>query len=507
MKKLSPENNNIQELKERLKAVTSLSSVISILDWDQSVNMPEKATHARGASISELSSIVHAKFLAIDHDHLLTNLKKLCDENILKGKDQVLVVETWKDYSYSKKLPDDFIRERATLLTESHAIWAKARAENNFKKFLPYLTKIVTLKQQEAKYIGYTASPYDALIDRYEPGMTTKEATIILNDLKEFLVPFLKKIKKSKVKIAPKKILGKFPHDKQVAFNTFIAKTIGFDFESGRLDESAHPFTTTFHTHDVRITTRYRENDLMYSIGSTVHETGHGLYEQGLLEEHHGTPLGEAISLGIHESQSRLWERIIGGSISFWKYFYPKLKKGFPVPFKNITLAEFYPLINTVQPSYIRTEADEVTYNLHIIIRFELEKELIEGTLSPKDLPLAWNAKMKHYLGIDIPTDTVGVLQDVHWSAGLFGYFPTYTFGNLYSAQFFNTMKQAIPNLEKDFEKGDFSKALQWLRKNIHMHGKTYTAKDLTKRVTKQALHSSHFTSYLEKKYTAIYKL
>lgn len=469
--------------------------------------MPTKGTSARGDSISELSSIVHANFLAIDSDGLLTELKKLSYEKKIKGKDRVVIEEAWRDYSRAQKMPDAFVREKALLLTKAHSVWMEAREKNDFKLFLPYLTKIVTLKRKEAELVGYTESPYDALLDVYEPGMKTREATVILHDLRDFLIPFLKRIKSSKVTINTKKTLGGFPIQKQVAFNTFISKTLGFDFERGRLDISTHPFTTTFHTHDVRITTRYKESDVLYSIGSTVHETGHGLYEQGLLEEHYGTPLGEAVSLGIHESQSRLWERIIGGSRPFWKYFYPKLQKEFPEPFKKIPLEEFYMVVNEVKPSHIRTEADEVTYNLHIIIRFEIEKDLIEGKLKPKDVPDVWRAKVKEYLGINVPTDTLGALQDVHWSAGLFGYFPTYTFGNLYSAQFFDAMKRDVPQIEKEFEKGNFSTALRWLRTHIHEHGKTHTASALVKKVTGRPLESSFFTKYLEEKYKDIYKV
>lgn len=500
-------NTSIKELKERLTKVASLSSIIALLDWDQSVNMPPKATDARGKSISELSSIVHAKFLAINDDSLLTNLKKLADEGKIKGNNAVMVYEVWRDYSRAKKLPDEFVRKRASLITKASDVWACARKDNNFKLFLPYLTKIIALKQHEAKYVGYKDSPYDALLDTYEPGMTTVEASKILHDLKDFLIPFLKKIKTSKVKINTKKTLGNFAMNKQIAFNESVSKTIGFDFDAGRMDVSTHPFTTTFHTHDVRITTRYKKDDVLYALGSTIHETGHGLYEQGLLEEHYGTPLGDAISLGIHESQSRMWERIIGSSRPFWKYFYPKLQKEFPTPYKAIPFDQFYQIINSVEPSYIRTEADEVTYNLHIIIRFELEKALIEGVLKPKDLPTAWNKKVEEYLGIKVKTDTLGALQDVHWSAGLFGYFPTYTFGNLYSAQFFNAMKKELPTITKDFEKGNFKNAVNWLRKNIHEHGKIHTASALVKKVTGEELNSSHFTNYLEEKYKDIYKL
>lgn len=497
--------STVKELKKRLIKVASLNSALSLLEWDRDVNLPKKGVLFRGEAIQELSSIVHSSFLAINSDGLLTELKKLYDLNKIKGNDAVVVFEVWRDYQRAKKLPDEFVREQALILTKANSVWVKAKNENNFKLFLPYLTKIVELKRKEAEYIGYINSPYDALLDVYEPGMNTVEASRVLNDLRNFLIPFLKKIKQSKVKIDPNKILGDFPADKQVAFNTFVASTIGFDFEAGRIDISSHPFTATFHTNDVRITTRYSKKNIMYSLTSTIHEAGHGLYEQGLPEEHYGTPLGSYASLGIHESQSRLWERIIGGSYSFWKYFYPKMQKEFPSPFKKLPLSEFYGIVNSVQPSLIRTQADEVTYNLHIIIRFEIERDLIDGKLKPKDVPKVWNAKVKEYLGIQVPDDSHGVLQDVHWVLGLFGYFPTYTFGNLYSAQFWDSMKKDMPNITKDFEKGNFQEAREWLRKHIHQHGKIYTAGALVKKVTGKELNSSHFIQYLEEKYNKIY--
>ncbi len=471
------------------------------------MNMPAKAAKSRGESISELSSIVHTKFLALNEDGLLTKLKKQVDTGALRGSDVALVEETWRDYTRAKKLPDAFIRERALLITQAHTAWEQARHQKRRELFLPYLEKIIALKRKEAKLLGYKDHPYDALLDEFEPGMKTKEAEVILEELKTFLVPFLRKTQKASKKRKSLRVQGHFPIEKQVAFNTMMAKEIGFDFEMGRLDTSVHPFTTTIHAEDVRITTRYKENDALYALSSTIHETGHALYEQGLLAEHFGTPLGDYISLGIHESQSRMWERIIGTSKPFWKYFYPKLQKAFPQPYKKVSFDDFYHHINTVTPSFIRTEADEVTYNLHIILRFELEKELISGKLSVRDLPNAWNKKMKEYFGITVKEDNLGFLQDVHWSIGAFGYFPTYTFGNLYSAQFYNAMKRDIPTLEKDFEKGNFKKALAWLRAKIHNHGKLYKAKDLAHQVTGEALTSVHFTNYLKEKYTNLYNL
>jgi carboxypeptidase Taq len=330
--------------------------------------------------------------------------------------------------------------------------------------------------------------------------------TLVLKDLREFLVPFLAKILDSKPKVALAKVKGNFPLDKQLAFNTDIAKKMGFDFNTGRLDISTHPFTTNFHPADVRITTRYREADPLYALGSTMHEVGHALYEQGLPFEHFGTPLAEFISLGIHESQSRMWENMIGRSSNFWRYWYPKLSKTFP-EFKKISFPSFYAKLNEAKPALIRTEADEVTYNLHIIIRFEIERELIEGTAQVKDVPQIWRQKVKEYLGINVTSDREGCLQDVHWSEGLFGYFPTYSLGNLYAAQFYRQIEKEVPRLDQKIAKGDYKEILNWLRKNIHAQGKRHTASELVKKVTGEKLNSRYFTEYLESKYKELYNI
>ncbi len=497
----------IQELKRRLKEISHLYIIGSLLSWDKEVNMPVKGGDIRAASTAELSGIIHNKFVAIDSDGLLTRLYKQVKAKKIKGKDAVVILETWRGFEREKKLPESFVRELAEITSKSQSVWAEARAKNDFNMFLPWLSKIVSLKQQEAKLVGSTGSPYDALLDVFEPGMTTQEASVILNDLKEFLIPFIKKIKNSNKEIIGSKTKGKFPIDKQAQFNAFIAGSIGFDFNAGRIDKSVHPFTSGAHPHDVRITTRYKEDDLMCSLGSTIHETGHALYEQGLPVEHFGNPLSEAVSFGIHESQSRMWEKQIGKSMEFWTYFYPKLQKEFLVPFKKLPLKEFYKIINEVKPSLIRTESDEVTYNLHIIIRFEIEKEMIEGSIDLKDLPDIWRSKVNNYLGIDVPSNSLGVLQDVHWSGGAIGYFPSYSFGNLYAAQFYASMKKDIPNLKGLIKKGKFEEINKWLRKNIHSHGKTYKAGELVKKITGENLNSRYFTDYIEQKYTDIYSL
>lgn len=500
-------NKGIEELKEKLIGISHISATLSLLGWDQEVHMPPKAVDARAQTVAFLSGIVHEKFIGLDTEGSLTKLKNDLDSGKLKGKNAAIVYEVWRDFERARKLPETFVHELAEVTSKAQSIWAQAREKNDFALFLPWLSKIVKLKKQEAEYVGYTNSPYDALLDEYEPGMTSEEAYQILNDLKDFLVPLLKRIRLSRVKISTEKTKGVFPVDKQIIFNKYIAEKMGFDFGAGRIDESTHPFTTSSHPLDVRFTTRYKKNNLLYSVGSTIHEAGHGLYEQGLPIEHFGTPLAESMSMGIHESQSRMWENMIGKSKSFWKFFYPKMQKEFPAPFKKVDIDEFYKAVNKVTPSLIRTEADEVTYNLHIIIRFEIEKEMIEGSIELKDLPVIWKSKMKEYLGVDVPSDALGVLQDVHWSCGYIGYFPSYSFGNLYSAQFYATLVREIPDISKKIAGGDFEEIREWLRKNIHVHGRLYTAEKLVKKITGEGLNSKYFNEYLEKKYKEIYLL
>ncbi|MEK7555592.1 MAG: carboxypeptidase M32 [Patescibacteria group bacterium] len=505
--KRNPKNKQIEVMKSRLKEIYHLSSAMSLLGWDQQVYMPHRGAESRASTMAHLSVTIHEKFLKINSDGLLDSLRKKLEADKLVAREAIIVKETCRSYDREKKLPASFVRELAETIAKTHSVWKEARRKSDFKMFLPWLKKIVALKRKEAELVGYKKSPYDALLDVFEPEMTTEKTAKILNDLKDFLVLFVKKIAASKVKVNAKIIKGEFSIEEQKKFNQLIAEKIGFNLEAGRIDQSAHPFTIGFHPHDVRITTRHDKNNLLPAIFSTIHETGHALYEQGLLAEHFGTPLAESISLGIHESQSRLWENLIGRSLPFWKYFYPKLQKEFPEPFKSILFLKFYKAINKVEPSFIRTEADEITYNLHIIIRFEIEKLMIEGSIRLADLPKIWNQKVKKYLGIKVRNDAQGVLQDVHWSSGLIGYFPTYAFGNLYAAQFYNSMRNEIFNLDKKIEAGHLSHVREWLRKKIYVHGKSFTADALVKEVTGESLNSRYFIDYLEKKYKEIYKL
>lgn len=494
-----------EEFKNKLLEISHLASSAAVLHWDLETYMPKKGAAARAKSLSSLAAVVHEKFTSPEFEKLLTELKGASDNGLLGEAEACIVREVWRDFEREKKLPKEFVEELSRVTAEAHHIWAEARRESDFSIFKPKLKKIVELKRKEAELVGYKGSPYSALVDAYEKGATAEELSVLFEELKDFLVPFLGKIKSSGRNIGREVLLGDYDIGRQKELSKKIAEKIGFDFEKGRLDESTHPFTANFNPEDVRITTRFDATDVFPAISSTVHEAGHALYEQGLLAEHFGTPLGESRSLGIHESQSRLWENLVGKSLPFWKYWYPRLQEIFPKPFRDLNIGDFYRAINCVQPSFIRTEADEVTYNLHVLLRFEIEKDLIEGTIEVADLPEIWNQKFEELFGLKVPNDAFGVLQDVHWSGGSIGYFPTYALGNLYAAQFYAAAKKQILNLEEEISLGHFEHLLEWLRKNIHVHGRFYSQDELVKKATGEKLNAAYFVEYLKGKFGSIY--
>lgn len=480
--------------------LSHLNSALAVLQWDQEVHMPPKAAEARAKTISYLSVQAHEKLLELNTGEVLSQLYHSLDGQS-KTKESIVIREAWRTYDRERKLPTIFVEELSQRCSVAQSAWAEARQKEDFSLFLPHLKRIIELKRQEAEYIGYRVTPYDALLDTYEPGLTTEHVSRIMDELKEWLPALVRTLTVTSKEIHPEIIRGAFPLKEQEAFNQFIVEKVGFDVEAGRLDTSTHPFTTSFHPTDVRLTTRYKEEDLLYAIGSTIHEMGHGLYEQGLPVKHYGTPLGETVSLGIHESQSRLWENHVGKGRPFWRYLYPELQARFPEPFTKISLEEFLAILNRVAPSLIRTESDEVTYNLHIMVRFELEKALIEGTLAVEDLPSAWNKKIKDYLGIEVPNDRLGVLQDVHWSMGAFGYFPTYTLGNLYAAQLYQAAQQQVSEMEAEMKQGNFSPLRNWLKTKVYQRGKWFTADELIKDISAEPLNAVHFKNHLMSKY------
>jgi carboxypeptidase Taq len=445
--------------------------------------------------MAQMSADLHGRFTADNFVSLVKKLKEPQSLEKLSADERIIVRETWRDLQKSLKIPSDFVEEFSKLTTQAFGAWVEARKKANFKIFQPYLEKIVSMKQKEAEFLDYKDNPYDPLLDEFEPEMTSKKLDELFKPLAKELSALIKHVDGKRLPVLPKM---KYPIEQQKKLNEEIATIIGYDLKAGRIDESAHPFTTGFHPTDIRITTRYDEDDFYVSLGSVIHEAGHAMYEQGLPAKEYGTPLGEAISLGIHESQSRIWENLVGRSMEFCEFLMPLLKKHF----KDIKFSakDLHVWLNRVQPSLIRVESDETTYNLHIILRYEIEKDLIEGKLKVAELPIAWNAKMKEYLDIEVPDDAHGVLQDVHWSYGSIGYFPTYSLGNVYSAQLFNKAKKDVPNLQAGFAKGEFSPFLKWLRKNIHQEGGRYHPEELIKKVTGEGLNSKYLLEYLRNK-------
>lgn len=491
---------DIALLRSRLREVKYLGSSVALASWDQEVHMPPKASAARAELLAYLSGEQHTKFVALDHDKLLTRLR---GAKKLSPKNTALVRELWRDYMLATKLPMAFVVEFASTTSEAQQVWAEARRKNDFELFQPWLEKIVKLSKEKARLLG-GLDAYDTLLDTFEPEMTSRELDVTFTALREQLVALLARIQSAnQPKVRPPK--GMFPIDQQRTLLDAMLPQMGFDMEAGRIDESTHPFSTDIHPFDARITTRYDEKNIWSSVGSAIHELGHALYEQGLPAGESGTPLGEAASLAIHESQSRFWENMVGKNRQTWTHFFPQMKKAFPKALAGYSADEWYRYLNTVQPSLIRTESDEVTYNLHIILRFEIERDLIKNNLHVKDLPHVWNEKMREYIGIRVPDNARGVLQDVHWSGGMIGYFPTYTLGNLYSAQLYDAIQRDLPDFGVKLAHGDYIPIRDWLRDTIHRHGRYYSAKTLMRRTAGSPLSIDPFMRYLTEKYSKLY--
>jgi carboxypeptidase Taq len=416
------------------------------------------------------------------------------------------VREIRRAYDRAVKLPEALVEELARVTTQAQQVWQQARRDSDFALFQPWLEKIVRLKREEAAAVG-TASgiPYDALLDEYEPGATTAEITRTFADLRDQLAPLVAAIAASKRKSTTEILHRDYPVEGQREFGQATAAAIGFDFHAGRLDSTTHPFCSGLGPGDCRLTTRYNPNFFNESFFGILHEAGHGIYEQGLDPEHFGTPAGSAASLGIHESQSRLWENQVGRSQAFWERFLPQAQRVFPSALSDVSLDDFVFAINDVRPSFIRVEADEATYNLHIILRFELEQALVSGDLAVADVPGAWNEKFKRSLGLKVLDDAHGCLQDIHWSGGGIGYFPTYTLGNLYAAQFMARARDDLGDLDEAFRRGEFGSLKTWLNEKIHRPGRRFRASELCRRVTGRPLRPEPLMSYLRQKYAPLY--
>jgi carboxypeptidase Taq len=495
----------LKELYDINRDAAVLSLCGSVLNWDERTYMPRGGAENRANMISMISGMVHEKQTAPRIGEILNELMADGIDPKEDSIDAANVRELKRDYELSVKIPKSLVEELSRTTTLAQGKWQEARAKSDFPDFLPWMEKVVKLKQQVAEALGYEGNPYNAMLDVYEPGATTDEIANTFAGLRDELVKLLDKIKSSGKEPDTSIITRDYPVELQKKFGSEASQAIGFNYDNGRLDETTHPFCIGLGPGDTRITTRYNKNHFPGAFFGTLHESGHGIYDQGLPAEHFGTPCGESISLGIHESQSRMWENMVGRSKPFWKYFFPKAQKTFPEALRDVTLDQFYFAVNDVRPSFIRVESDEATYNLHILLRFEIESAFFNGDLKLKDVPFIWNENFEKYFGIKPPDDAQGCLQDVHWSAGLIGYFPTYTLGNLYAAQFFAHSDKELGGLHAQFEKGDFKPLFEWLRKNIHSHGRRYRAQDLVKKVTGQPLSHKPLIDYMTRKFGELY--
>lgn len=491
-------------LKEKMATIWDLSMIGALMGWDQQTYMPPKGAEERGEQMATLSRLVHEMATSEEVGKLLDELLPYAQTLDPDSDDACLIKLAKREYDKQTRVPAEKVAEFARVTTLAQGAWVQARSESNFALFQPHLEKIVELRREYASYFAPYDHVYDPLLDDFEPGLKTAEVQAIFARLRPQQVELIQAIA-SRPQVDDSFLHLKYDGQKQWDFGVEVATRFGYDWQAGRQDRSAHPFTTSFGIRDVRITTRVIEDQLPSALFGTMHETGHALYQQGIDWNYRRSALGGAASLAVHESQSRMWENLVGRSRAFWRFFYPRLQEYFPQQLGNVSMEAFYKAINKVEPSLIRVEADEATYNLHIMLRLELEIALMEGALEVKHLPEAWNTRMKEYLGITPPNDRLGVLQDIHWSGGMIGYFPTYALGNLISVQLWEKIQQDIPDLEEQIERGEFSALLGWLREKIHRHGSKYEPQELVEKVTGSKIDPQPYMRYLNTKYRDIY--
>jgi carboxypeptidase Taq len=493
----------IEAYRQLAKKIQSYEEAIGLMHWDLRTGAPRKAAAGRSEVIGLLSGEMFQLQTSDEMRNMLEQL--LASRDKLSPIDTKAVAESKRIYDQSKKIPLDLFEAYVTLTAEAESIWEEAKQKRDWTMFAPYLLRIVEMNKQFVELWGYEAHPYDALLDMYEPGMTVAQLNPLFEQLRDETIRILNTINGVKYRVDGSIIKKTVDKEVQMAFGKYMLEQMGYDFEAGRLDFSAHPFATGLNLGDVRITTNVIADDFTFALFSSIHEGGHALYEQNISPDLSGTPLCTGTSMGIHESQSRLWENQIGRSRAFWKKYLPTLQNVFKGQFKDIDQDSFYRALNEVKPSLIRIEADELTYNLHIMIRYELEKALFEGSLTVDQLPQAWDEKYEAYLGIRPSHVGEGVLQDVHWSGGAFGYFPSYTLGNMYASQFIAAIYKQIPELDKHIEMGELHVITAWLKDNIHQYGKLKSPAELIQDVTGEPLNPKYFIQYLHNKFNDVY--
>jgi carboxypeptidase Taq len=496
------------DLADHLGDVETWRTIQRTIGWDQETMMPPAAAELRARQLETLSALVHTRFT----DARVGELIAACEADPDVAGDPVRAAnirELRHDYDKATKLPTELVAELSKTASLGMAAWKDARAKNDFSIFLPWLEKTFELNRRKAECFGIPAwghELYDALMDDYEPGMPATQVAETFAPLRAFTVELLDRVKNAGGAPDLSAVLVETPIEKQKAFSRRVVEAMGFDFNAGRMDDAVHPFCEGPGPGDTRITNRYRPDGWLDQLSSATHEAGHGMYEQGVRKaDFFGLPVGEAVSLGVHESQSRMWENMVARSRPFWEWALPVAKEILGAPLKDLDVDTVFRCDNIVRPSFIRVEADEVTYNLHIMLRFDLERAMIAGDLACKDLPGVWNERMKSDFGLDVPDDAKGCLQDIHWSMGAVGYFHTYSLGNLYAGQLWDAMGEAMPDREQKIARGEFAPILQWLREQVHVHGRLYTPGELCEKATGRPLDSKHLMGHLERKVAAVY--
>lgn len=491
-----------KQVRSLMNTICDIQAASSILNWDQETYMPEGAAETRAEQISSLDALSHQFLTGSDATKAIEQIEQLNGQS-----EQFPLLKLFKDdYEKAIKIPEELVRKTSKATALAHESWKKARQNSNFSLFEGSLQELVDLKIEAAELYGYKEDRYDALLNIFEPGMTVKLLTPVFDRLKKATIDLLSAIEPHKGLVSDEPMLRHYPHAGQMELSAYIAEKMGFRFSNGRIDLAAHPFCTSFSQYDVRLTTRVNENDLGSCLYGVIHEAGHGMYEQGFATDLARTFGADGASMGIHESQSLLWETIITRSEEFWQFALPHLQKQFPGIADNNTPRDFYKAVNTVQPSLIRVDADEVTYNMHIVLRFEIEQMVMNGKLALKDIPELWREKMREYLGVIPPDDAKGCLQDIHWSFGGFGYFPSYTLGKLYAAMLWKVIQKDIPAIRDHIAAGDFTALLTWLRTHIHQYGRTQKPGEIMTRITGEPLNADDFVTYINTKFADVYR-